>query len=98
MRKIRSKLGSRLFKLAAWVAPNKKGKEVKMKNTPAGKGLRTAYQSMIGLVIGLFLTIWAVPGVEEAVVTYVRENIIQVVLSVGIPSGFVAWLQNRLGI
>ena len=68
-----------------------------MKNTPAGKGIRTAIQTVAGLVIGLVSVIWAVPGVPEAVVEYVRENALLIVASVSIPSGVVSYLQNKIG-
>jgi hypothetical protein len=68
-----------------------------MKNTPAGKGIRTAIQTVAGLVIGLVSVIWAVPGVPEAVVEYVRENALLIVASVSIPSGIVSYLQNKIG-
>jgi hypothetical protein len=65
--------------------------------SPKVKGLRTAIQSMVGVVVGLAVVVWAVPGVPEAVIQYLTENAIQVALVVGIPSGVVAWLQNTLG-
>jgi hypothetical protein len=68
-----------------------------MKNTPAGKGIRTAIQTVAGLVIGLVSVIWAVPGVPEAVIEYIRENALLIVASVSIPSGLVSYIQNKLG-
>lgn len=67
------------------------------KNTPAAKGVRTAVQAIVGALVGLVLVVWAVPGVPEAVVEYLKGNLVPVLLAVGIPSGFVAWVQNRLG-
>lgn len=65
--------------------------------TPVVKGVRTAIQSMIGSLIGLVVVVWAVPGVPEAVIGYLQANWLPILLSIGVPSGFVAWLQNRLG-
>lgn len=65
--------------------------------TPVVRGVRTAIQSMIGAVIGLIAVVWAVPGVPEAVINYLQTYWLPVILSVGLPSGIVAWLQNRLG-
>lgn len=65
--------------------------------TPVVKGVRTAFQSIIGAVIGLIAVVWAVPGVPEAVVQYLQTNWFLILLSIGVPSGLVAWLQNRLG-
>ena len=67
------------------------------KNTPAGKGVRTGFQAVIGVVIGLFTAVWAVDGVPEVVIAYVRDNWFIIALAFGIPSGIVAWIQNRLG-
>ena len=65
--------------------------------TPVVKGVRTFFQSMIGAVIGLIAVVWAVPGVPEAVVSYLQTYWLPIILAIGVPSGFVAWLQNRLG-
>lgn len=67
------------------------------KETPTGKGLRTAVQTIIGALIGLVIAVWAVPGVPEVVIEYARTNLIPLLLVIGIPSGFVAWFQNRIG-
>ena len=67
------------------------------KNSAVGKGVRTALQAMAGLVIGLVAVVWAVPGVPEAVTSYLVNNALQVLLVVGVPSGFVAYLQNKAG-
>lgn len=73
------------------------------KYTPKGKGIRTGLQALVGsavtLVIGLALVIWNTPGVPENVANYLYQNLVQIVVSVGVPtgvlSGFVAWYQNR---
>ncbi len=67
------------------------------KNTPVAKGVRTALQAVVGVVIGLVAVVWAVPGVPEAVISYLQDNLVQVLLLVGLPSGFVSYLQNKLG-
>jgi hypothetical protein len=69
--------------------------------TPAVKGLRTGLQAAVGVLVtflvGLVLAVWNVPGVPETVLTYVGDHLAQVLLVVGIPSGLVAYVQNRLG-
>ena len=65
--------------------------------TPVVKGVRTAIHSIVGSVIGLIVVVWAVPGVPEAVVNYLQANWLPILLAIGVPSGLVAWLQNRLG-
>jgi len=66
------------------------------KNTAIGKGLRTGLQSVLGTVVGLVVVVWAVPGVPEAVTTYASNNWLPILVSIGLPSGVVAWLQNRI--
>jgi hypothetical protein len=65
--------------------------------TPVVKGVRTAFQAMLGSLLGLIAVVWAVPGVPEAVVAYLQANWLPILLTIGVPSGLVAWLQNRLG-
>lgn len=65
--------------------------------TPTQKGVRTGFQSVVGAVIGLLVVVWGVPGVPEAVVEYLKANWLPVLVTIGVPSGFVAYLQNRLG-
>lgn len=68
-----------------------------MERTPLNKGVRTALQAIVGAFVGLVLVVWAVPGVPEAVVEYLKGNAVPVLLAIGIPSGIVAWVQNLLG-
>lgn len=67
------------------------------KNEPSVKGIRTGLQAVVGSLIGLVVVVWAVPGVPEAVVEYAKTNWLPILLSIGIPSGLVAWVQNKLG-
>ena len=64
------------------------------KNTPAGKGIRTGFQAIAGVVVGLFTTVWAVPGVPEVIIEYLQKNWLGVALAFGLPSGLLAWVQN----
>lgn len=68
-----------------------------MERTPLNKGVRTALQAIAGSLIGLVTVVWAVPGVPEAVVEYAQTNWLPILLSIGIPSGLVAWIQNKIG-
>jgi hypothetical protein len=68
-----------------------------MERTPLNKGIRTALQAIVGALVGLVVVVWAVPGVPEAVIEYATTNLVPLLLAIGIPSGVVAWLQNRLG-
>ncbi len=67
------------------------------KNTAAAKGIRTAIQAALGVLVGLVAVVWAVPGVPEAVVNYLKDNLVQILLVVGLPSGLISFLQNKLG-
>lgn len=68
-----------------------------MARTPLNKGIRTGFQAVVGALVGLILAVWAVPGVPEVVVNYLQDNAIQLLLIIGIPSGIVAFVQNKLG-
>lgn len=76
---------------------NKKVPTVTGPRTPLVKGVRTGLQSVVGSIIGLCLAVWAVPGVPETVTTYLGENWLPLLLTIGIPSGIVAYIQNKLG-
>jgi small basic protein len=62
--------------------------------TPAVHGLHTAWQSVVGTVIGLFVVVWGVPGVPDAFVNYLSSNAVGILVTVGVPSGIVSWLFN----
>lgn len=69
--------------------------------TPVVKGVRTFFQALGGLFVGLVLAVWNVPGVPETVSAYVQANFVPLFLGlvtfVGLPTGVIAWLQNKLG-
>lgn len=69
--------------------------------TPTVKGVRTFFQTIVGLVVGLVAAVWQVPGVPAAVHAYVVANFVPLLIGliafVGLPAGVMAWLQNRLG-
>ena len=69
--------------------------------TPTQKGVRTFFQTLGGLFTGLVLAVWSVPGVPQAVSAYVQANFIPLfvglLVTVGLPSGLIAYFQNRLG-
>lgn len=73
------------------------------KTTPEGKGVRTGYQAFFGSILafitGLVAVVWAVPGVPEAVQTYLLDNAAQWALALGLTSGafggIIAYLQNK---
>jgi hypothetical protein len=63
-------------------------------DSATGRGLKTAVQAMIGFTVGLLFTVWAVPGVPAAVLNYVQDNAIKVLLLVGVPSGLTSFVWN----
>lgn len=66
------------------------------KNTAAGKGIRTGIQSAVGSLVSLLVAVWAVPGVPEVVTSFVAQNWLPLLLTVGVSSGVVSWLQNKV--
>lgn len=63
-------------------------------DSATGRGLKTALQSVIGLVVGLAVTVWAVPGVPDAIIHYVQKNLWEIALMVGVPSGITSFVWN----
>lgn len=84
--------------MKAWIKKKRGG--VHMKNTVLGKGLRTAVQAFVAFVVGLIVTVLHVPGVPEAIGTYVSGHLMDVLVMVGLPfaitSGIVAFIQNKV--
>ncbi len=65
-------------------------------DSAVGRALKTAVQAAAGFVIGLIITVWAVPGVPDAVADYVQKNIGQALLLVGVPAGLTSLVWNLL--
>lgn len=63
-------------------------------DSSTGRAGKTALQAVLGFVIGLFVVVWGVPGVPEAVIDYVKNNAVQILLLVGVPSGLVSFVWN----
>lgn len=72
-----------------------------MKNTPTGKGIRTAYQTIIGTVVAYFTGLLAIPEVREYTLNFVRSEgvatLVVVLVAFGVGAGVTSYLQNRLG-
>lgn len=68
--------------------------QVSTTHTPLVKGIRTAIQAIVGLIVGYIFFIWAVPGVPAATIQYISTNLVPLLVSVGIPSGLVAFVWN----
>lgn len=70
--------------------------------TPTQKGVRTFIQTLGGLLVGLLIAVWNVPGVPEAIVAYVQANFVPLfaglLVTVGLPSGLIAYFQNKKGL
>lgn len=56
-------------------------------DTAPGRGIRTAIQAVIGFVTGLLVAVWAVPGVPDAIYSYVTQSLPNFLLLVGLPAG-----------
>lgn len=63
-------------------------------DSATGRAIKTAVQAVIGFSIGLFIAVWTVPGVPDAVWNYVQGNLIKVLLSVGLPAGLTSLVWN----
>lgn len=68
------------------------------KNTASAKGVRSFIQAVPGFFIGLAVTVWAVPGVKEAVIAYVQNEglgLLALVFSGAAFTGLFSFLQNK---
>lgn len=64
------------------------------KNTAVRNSIEVFLKACAGFIIGLIAAIWAVPGVPEAVTAYVRDNWMQVAVTVGLPTALSTGLVN----
>lgn len=71
------------------------------KNTPQGKGIRTAYQTVASLVVAYFTGLLALPAVRDYTSQFVRTQgvtaLLVVLTTFGVTAGAISYLQNRLG-
>jgi hypothetical protein len=70
------------------------------KNTPKGKGFRTAYQAVAGTVLAYFTGLFALPSVREYTTGFIHTQGIPTLLVVlaafGVGAGAVSFVQNKL--
>jgi hypothetical protein len=59
------------------------------------RGLRTALQTLGGIALGLFTTVWAVEGVPQAVVNYLSGQALLLVGTSSVFAGIIGYLMNR---
>jgi len=68
--------------------------------TPEIRGWRTFVQALGGILVGLVLAVWNVPGVPEVITEYARTNFVPLFIAlatlIGIPSGIISLIQNRI--
>lgn len=71
------------------------------KNTPKGKGFRTAYQAVAGAVVAYFTGLLALPAVREYTSNFIQTQGLTALLAVlaafGIGAGLISFVQNKLG-
>lgn len=65
-------------------------------DSSTGRAVKTFVQAIIGFVVGLLVTVWAVPGVPHAVLDYLQKNFLQIALLFGVPSGLSSFIWNWL--
>ena len=63
-------------------------------DTAVWRGIRTAVQAVIAFFTGLVATVWAVPGVPQAVDSYVSGHLVQLAVGFGVSTGLVAFVWN----
>lgn len=64
------------------------------KNTATRNSFEIVLKALAGFSIGLIATIWAVPGVPEALADYLIKNWLQVALTIGLPGAIGTGLIN----
>jgi len=71
------------------------------KNTPKGKGIRTAYQALGGLALSFVTGLVAIPEVQEYIRLFIQDQGFPVLLGLlglsGVYSGLIAFGQNKAG-
>lgn len=72
-----------------------------MKNTPSGKGFRTAYQAIAGAVGAYFTGLVAMPAVREYTTNFIQTQgvaaLLVVLAAFGVGAGLISFVQNKLG-
>lgn len=70
------------------------------KDSATSRGLRTGIFSALGALFvfgtGLIAVLNGVPGCTSALVGYLRDNSLQLALTVGVPSGIISFIFNAL--
>lgn len=64
------------------------------RDSATGRAIVTGIQAIVGFFAGLVFTVWAVPGVPQAVINYVGNNLLQLALLVGIPAAIFTFAWN----
>lgn len=71
------------------------------KNSPQGKGIRTAYQAIAGTVVAFLYGLYSLPGVPEYITNFLKTEGLSLLIGlaalVGIPAGLIAYFQNKRG-
>ena len=65
-------------------------------DSSTGRALKSFVQAVIGFSVGLFTTIWAVPGVSEVTVKYCQDHFMLLAISLGVPTALASFVWNCL--
>ena len=65
-------------------------------DSATGRGVKTAVQTIVGLLLGLGVVVWGVDGVPQAIQNYLQDHLVEVLLVVGVPSGLTSFVWNYL--
>lgn len=66
-----------------------------------GRGVKTSAQAgiaalLLGAIINLLISVWNVPGVPDVVLSWLRDNVLQIASVFGFSSGLVSVAWNLL--
>lgn len=59
------------------------------------RSVRTAFQAVVALVVGLIVTVWSVDGVPTAVFNYLGSEVAVLFSTTGVAGLVVGYLMNR---
>lgn len=66
------------------------------KNTATTNSFEVFLKALGGFALGLLVAVWKVPGVPEAISSYVQQNWMSIILTVGIPTALSTGIINLI--
>lgn len=69
-------------------------------DTALVRGVRTSIQAALATLltfsVGCIFAVWNVPGVPDALLSYIYNNLPQCLMAIGLPTGIVSFIWNVL--